>query len=658
MAARDLGALSSYVKFYVTVLSQLEVTLGELDAVFGDAKTALAPLVAPLAAVEHDSFRVLTSSSPIDKAALASVYKPSDPVQLSGIGDVYEVVGRFTFEGDDGENIDKVAAIVRGARTELQALRLRLSDLARLPDAARLASQRLRDAEDAEQAALASRTRAMFAPLAEQLLSRAEQTLSAVRAVPRPDVFEAEGAEARYAEYLAKVGQVWATCLPFLERALEAVYAFAGAAEVPAGFPATLPLAPELPTDLLAVPPQGSPELAAAEQLLRDLDAEEKALRDADVALLAELSRLDAELAAENAREAASRVDVATMTKLVDHAAAGDAATREARAIAEYEQKKAERMVNAGNLEARKRQIEAAIAALSEELVNREREINDHAEALDVRRGKEPLMFGKDEWRARVAAEEEDLDTLRATYNHRLGAMNQLKIDLSAIGVSVQTEEGQGALIDRWIADAKARRAEAEKKVEKLGAELGPARPPRPFPLGEAESALVNVKTQRAEIVDRIERLLGGVRRAKEDQVRAAARLRQLEGERQRTRAVVDSAAMAATQGREAALRRIAEQRVHAVGQHLDDVHGGLERSLANVGAIFLEPALAAAIKAHAVEHPPSAVALEGAVAAAPIVAALAHELEPRLLAIDATLGQIEREFCLRAKDACKEAWG
>ncbi|MCC6648563.1 MAG: hypothetical protein IT374_23720 [Polyangiaceae bacterium] len=657
MAARDLGALASYVKFYVTVVAQLEVTLRDLDAVCGDARSALAPLVEPLAPVEHESLRALAGPSPVDPSAAASLFRPSDPEHLSGIGDVYEVVGRFTFEGDDGENLDRLAALVRDARREVSALGRRLADLARLPDAARLASLRLRDEEDAAAVAQAAATRAEFVPLADQLVARAEQTLSAVRAVPRPDVLHVDGAEARYAEYLAKVGQVWSTCLPFLERALEAVYAFAGAADVPAGFPAELPLAPALPADLLLVPPQGSPELAAAEALARELDAEEKALRDAGVELVAELARLDAELLAENTREAASRVDVATMTKLVDHASAADTCDREARAIAGFEHQKAERLVNAGNLEARQRQIEAAIAALGEELANRESEIHLQAEALDALRAKEPLMFGKDEWRARVAATEEDVDGLRATYNQRLGAMNQLKIDLSAIGVSVQTEQGQGALVDRWISDAKARHLRAEEQVKQLGVELGPARPPRPLPLADAEHALVNVKAQRAEVVDRVERLLGRVRRAKEEQVRAAARLRQIDGERQRARAVIDSAAVAATQGWEVAVRRIAEQRAHAVEQHLDEVLDGLARSLGNVTSIFLEPALLAAIKAHAVERPPSVIVAEGAAAAEPVVTSLAPELEPRLLALDASLGQIEREFCSRAREACAAAW-
>jgi hypothetical protein len=41
----------------------------------------------------------------------------------------------------------------------------------------------------------------------------------------------------------------------------------------------------------------------------------------------------------------------------------------------------------------------------------------------------------------------------------------------------------------------------------------------------------------------------------------------------------------------------------------------------------------------------------------APLIEALLRELEPELLAQDAMLGQIQREFCDVAPDACRKAW-
>jgi len=41
-----------------------------------------------------------------------------------------------------------------------------------------------------------------------------------------------------------------------------------------------------------------------------------------------------------------------------------------------------------------------------------------------------------------------------------------------------------------------------------------------------------------------------------------------------------------------------------------------------------------------------------------PIVEALFDELEPDLLSKDAMMGQVQREFCDAAPEACRNAWG
>ena len=52
-----------------------------------------------------------------------------------------------------------------------------------------------------------------------------------------------------------------------------------------------------------------------------------------------------------------------------------------------------------------------------------------------------------------------------------------------------------------------------------------------------------------------------------------------------------------------------------------------------------------------------AAAVLEHAEKAAPVVAALARELDPDLAAEDATLGQVQAEFCDMAVTACRAAW-
>jgi hypothetical protein len=52
-----------------------------------------------------------------------------------------------------------------------------------------------------------------------------------------------------------------------------------------------------------------------------------------------------------------------------------------------------------------------------------------------------------------------------------------------------------------------------------------------------------------------------------------------------------------------------------------------------------------------------AATLLEAAERLAPVVAKLAAELDAGLLAQDAGLGQIQREFCDVAPAACRDAW-
>jgi hypothetical protein len=87
-------------------------------------------------------------------------------------------------------------------------------------------------------------------------------------------------------------------------------------------------------------------------------------------------------------------------------------------------------------------------------------------------------------------------------------------------------------------------------------------------------------------------------------------------------------------------------------------VLGGLEKSLASVEAVFIEPAREAMERMDTPTELPSATVRENAENLVPVVEALARELEPALLAQDAMLGQIQREFCDVALDACKNAWG
>jgi hypothetical protein len=133
--------------------------------------------------------------------------------------------------------------------------------------------------------------------------------------------------------------------------------------------------------------------------------------------------------------------------------------------------------------------------------------------------------------------------------------------------------------------------------------------------------------------------------------------MKQIGVERQHMDAMVQSAQVAATQGREEASRQLARERRASVERHVGEVLATLEKSIAHVGPVFVDPARELLVKATEPRAEISARVLESAEAVGPVVDKLWKELEPDLLAQDATLGQIQREFCDVAVDACRTAW-
>jgi hypothetical protein len=87
------------------------------------------------------------------------------------------------------------------------------------------------------------------------------------------------------------------------------------------------------------------------------------------------------------------------------------------------------------------------------------------------------------------------------------------------------------------------------------------------------------------------------------------------------------------------------------------EVLSGLEKSLATVETVFIDPAREALLRSTEPRAELTAAVLEHADKAAPVVEAIARELDPTLSAQDASLGQIQREFCDMALAACRAAW-
>jgi hypothetical protein len=655
--AYDLQPLHSYVRFYQAVVTQLTAAWDNLARVHSVAKDALAPFAEPLQPVGSEALAAAVCPAPAPPPALPSLWRPEDSEGLTGLTDVYEVVGRFSFQGEDNANLSRVQLLVATGRNEIVAQRFRLQELKKLSADAKKAAATLAEQETAHAEARRREMAMGFDQLAEVVSYRAKQTMDAVRAVPVPDMSNPETAADDYRRYANKVDQVYQTCLPFLRKAIANLYTFVGC-EVPSAWPDSLPLQKELPEELIRIPVADSAELQQAQATLKALAEEDIGLARAKDELTAALSRIDSELAAANVKEQEVASEIATASAIVEYVALQEqieAIAKEAKALAAQKQ---ERVRASGEVTQQHKQTEAAIAALTEELTRRTEELGATRTELTAAKGDEPVLFGKEEWRGKVAGLDAKVEELAATYTQRLGVLNQLKIDQSALAVKVQTEQAQLNLVDRALLDALTKHEASLKSLREMGQRLGAQKPARPMRLAEAEQALAVREERRADIVERIERFKAEQRRIREEGTRVLARSKQIEVERQHAAAMVQSASTAATQGRDAALRQLAAQRRKTVEQHVGEVLGALDKSLIGVGTVFIDPAREAMIKSTEPSHAVSDTVKDHAERVGPVIEKLAGELDPELLAQDAALGQIQKEFCDRAPEACRNAWG
>ncbi len=654
--AYDQAALSSYVRFYLTVVTQLEAVWAAIDRSHGAMREALSPGSELLKSLDNAALTAALGPSPVIPPALATLWKPTDAEHLTGLNDLYEVAGRFAFQGDDNENLGRVQSLVASARNELHGLRTRLTDLLRLPEAAMAAAAK-QAADETRAVDQRRQQRASdFGPLAQTLQKTARQTIDAVRAVPLPDLTDVDSAADEYRKFAVKLDGVYQTCLPYLRKAVQALYQFIGA-EPPASWPDSLPLVRELPPELLAVPPADSPELQRARGGMSSLDEEETQLGRARDDLGAGITRLEGEIAALQGRDAELKGEMSGASAIAEYATVHEQLQQMTHGIAAYEQQKLARQQALGEIWQRHQQIQQAMTALEEELRHRAAEIAAFEQELAKKQEEGPPFFGKDHWRAEVSGLEDDINNARVAFTQRNQELNKLKIDHSAMSVQVQTEQSNSALIDRWIDEGKKKRETLEKQVREMAGKLGSQRPGQPPSAAAGQAQLDAIAAARAEIAERVERLRADIRRRNEEQQQVGARLKQIETERQRVKGMVDSAQVAATQGREAALKQLAAQRRSAVERHVSDVLGSLEKSLSVVDDTFIEPARQAMLVSDQPGEQVSVRLREGGEKVAPVVESLSRSLEPELLAQDAMLGQIQREFCDVAPEACRQAW-
>lgn len=655
--AYDLAPLRSYVRFYQSVVTQVTAAWQALVRTHETAHKALAPFAGPLGPVNSPALAAALGEAPSLPPAFRALWHPQDEKDLSGLTDVYEVVGRFSFQGEDDENLARVQAIVSSARNEIHAQRTRLAELAKLPETARVSADRLKSDEAKSASERKAAKLAAFAPLTTALHQRAKQTSDAVRAVPIPQLTDVNTAAEEYRAYAKKLDQVYQTCLPFLRKSVEDMYEFAGC-EVPSSWPDHLPIQPELPEEFLMVPPSDSPELKRARGQVESLHQEETELIRARDDVTVMISRLEGDLNTFHAKDGEAVREIEQASLLVNYATKLEEIDQIRRNVGDLEQQKAERTQRIGDLNQRSKQIETSIRALEQELATRKQELADANQQLAVERDAEPAFIGKDAWRNRVADLEQHIDNLRNAFAQREGLLNQMRIDQSSIGVQIQTEQSQSSLIDRWLADARSRERNLVGEAQDLDKRLGAGRALHSPSVAEAEHVLAEFQNARMEILERIERIKTDIRRNKEENAHIIARLKQIEDERKKMNGFVQSAQVAATQGFEEAMRQLAARRRSAVVQHVDEILGELEKSLGSVDVVFVEPAKEALLKQDEPTESIAARVREHAAKVQPVVEGLFNELDPELLEQDAMMGKVQREFCDAAPEACRNAWG
>jgi len=655
--SHDLARLSSYVRFYQTVVNQIGSAYQNVERTHFSMKSALEPYAAPLAPVGFAPLEGAMGAPRAYRDEFMALWWPVDEKDLSDLNDIYEVVGHFKFQGDNNANLQHVQWLVAGARNEIVVQRTRLSDLRELPAKSRAAAARILAAEQARAAAARTQKLAMFEPLGETVITRAKQTYDAVKAVPFPDLSVAESAAEEYRKYAIRLDQVYQTCLPFLRKAISNLYAFVEC-EPGASWPDTLPVTKELPPELVTVPPAGSEELTNARASVNALAEEEIALGRARDSVATAAARLEGELAAAQMKDAELGQEINTAHLVLDACLSREQAETLARQAEELMSQRSLRVEATGAVLSRQKQIEATGKLLEEELRKRTADLATLDAEIAAVRKDEPVLFGKDEWRARVGAMDEQRAMQQGLLAQRTAALHQAQIEYSSISVELQTEQQKQALLERQIAELQGKQAQFEALGREIGNKLGTARPGRNVTSEQARDAILMLQKAKAELSERMEKCRVEMRHQKDEAVRVLGRMKQIGVERQHVSAMVQSAEVAATQGREAALKQLAMERKAGVERHVGEILGTLEKSVAHAAQVFVEPAREVVIKATEPNAEASTNVLTAADAVAPVVDKLYAEFDSVLLAEDATLGQIQREFCDVAVDACRQAWG
>ena len=316
--------LHPYVRYYLTVLGQLDEVQTALSRSRKDVLDTIHPYADVLTAANDESAWYGAKADAIAlQLSTNKLWRPLDPTALTGLTDVYEVVGRFSFQGDDDSNIAHLETLVRETQHDVDAQRTWLTALAKVPSGATRLAEGLSQQELAAQDKDRKTRLEPFEPVAAALREQCAKVLDAVRGLPRPNVATLESANANYQEYVQRLQSLYAKALPYLRRSLADLCSVAQV-DVPPSWPDTIAFADTLPADLLTATPDETPSVTAVRTQLEQAEQQIAAIvRAVEEGNLGQRKREQDKLAAM-ARDEELKVEVEVAKNIVRWATQSD----------------------------------------------------------------------------------------------------------------------------------------------------------------------------------------------------------------------------------------------------------------------------------------------------------------------------------------------
>jgi len=648
-----LEKLVPIVRVYLGALASLDGVAQALAAADGATRAALPPPTDPRFAIEGAEMPAAPARFP----GTDGLWRPADPQHLSGLTDLYTVVGRFTLQGDlDNDNLRALAACVDALDAEIARQRADLDALAAIPERLHARAARDEESELASSRAQQQELLAQFEPEAKRLREAATALADAVLAVKKPDLARLETAPDLYRAYITEVNDLYAKALPGLRERLAALSRVAEC-EVPPSWPDALPFAPALPEELVAAPPAEDATLSGAREAAAQHAAHETALARAQDELGVQLRRVEGEIASLTQREAEQLKEIGSARLVVRWAAQHDALDGLRAQIAAVVNDGQVRTQSVAQLGAEAQRLHAAIAARQAEATELAQSLPAQEAALEKLRGEEPALFGKDEWRKRLRDQEEALSLAQGELTRRQQEIVALQGEVARIQARQGAEQGHIAALSRTLEEHRAQEAQCLRELAEIEQSLGSARPPRRVSTPDAERSLEALQAARVEARARLDRLAAEARRVREDSDRAAVQLRQMVGERERVQGQLTVAQRQAAEARNEALQALAHRRQQGFVQHVGRVLSDLTESLRQVDRIFADPARRALlVRAGVMSNAPVRLRAD-ADALAQQVAAVRAVREPELALHADNLARLRQDFVARAAEACRSAW-